>query len=130
MKPNPVVWFEIYVQNLERARRFYEAVFQCTLESLTPPEGEASTMEMLAFPMEMNASGSAGMLVQMADCPPPAGGPSTLVYFSCDDCAVEQSRVASAGGKVVKPKFAIGSYGQIALVMDTEGNTIGLHSMQ
>ena len=58
-----------------------------------------------------------------------AGGGSTIVYFKCDDCAVEESRVGPAGGQVFKPKFSIGQYGFISLVLDTEGNMIGLHSM-
>lgn len=130
MKPNPVVWFEIYVQDMARARKFYETVFECQLEPMAAPEGEASGLQMLAFPMAMEAPGAGGMLVKMEDCPRPTGGPGTLVYFTCADCAVEQSRVEAAGGKVFKPKFAIGPYGHCALVIDTEGNTIGLHSMQ
>lgn len=127
MKPNPIVWFEIYVQDLARARRFYEAVFQCRLEPLASPEGDASGMQMLAFPMAMDAPGSGGMLVKMTDAP--SGGLGTMVYFACEDCAVEQGRVEAAGGKVFKPKFSIGQYGHSAIVVDTEGNLIGLHSM-
>lgn len=129
MKPNPIVWFEIYVQDMARARHFYETVFECTLEPLAAPEGDTAEpgMEMLGFPMAMDAPGAGGMLIKM-DCPP-SGGPGTLVYFACEDCAVEQDRVEAAGGKVFKPKFSIGQYGQCALVIDTEGNTIGLHSM-
>lgn len=129
MKPNPVVWFEIYVQDLTRARQFYETVFQCVLEPMAAPEGELaeSGMEMLGFPMDMAAPGAAGMLIKM-DCPP-SGGPGTIVYFACEDCIVEQGRVEAAGGKIFKPKFSIGQYGHCALVIDTEGNTIGLHSM-
>jgi predicted enzyme related to lactoylglutathione lyase len=56
------------------------------------------------------------------------GGGGTLIYFSCVDCAVEESRVEAAGGRVLKPKMAIGAYGFISLVLDSEGNTIGLHS--
>ena len=63
MKPNPVVWFEIYVQDMERARRFYETVFQCTLEPLAPPDGTSGGVRMLAFPMEMERPGAGGMLV-------------------------------------------------------------------
>jgi len=48
----------------------------------------------------------------------------------CADCANEAARVTAAGGKLVRDKFSIGQYGFIALVMDTEGNMIGLHSMQ
>ncbi|MFT3803773.1 MAG: VOC family protein [Burkholderiaceae bacterium] len=127
MKPNPVVWFEIYVQDIARARKFYETVLQCTLEPLAAPGGEAGDMEMLSFPMDMDAPGTGGMLVRMDGVSPGGGG--TLVYFGCEDCAVEQSRVEAAGGQVHKPKFSIGPYGFCALVVDTEGNCIGLHSM-
>ena len=123
MKPNPVGWFEIYVQDMARAQRFYEAVFQTTLETL-----EANGLEMRAFKMERDLWGAAGALVKMESvCP---GGNSTLVYFSCEDCATEAGRVIAAGGQIARPRFAIGQYGFIALALDTEGNMIGLHSMQ
>ncbi len=128
MKPNPVVWFEIYVQDMQRARAFYEAVFQCQLETLASPEGEAQGMQMLSFPGDMSTMGASGALVKMDGAP--AGGGGTLVYFACEDCAVEQGRAVQAGGQVIKPKFSIGQYGHCALVIDTEGNAIGLHSMQ
>jgi predicted enzyme related to lactoylglutathione lyase len=52
------------------------------------------------------------------------------VYFHCQDCAVEEGRVTRAGGQVQRSKTTIGEYGYISLVFDTEGNMIGLHSMQ
>lgn len=128
MSPNPVVWFELYVQDMDRARKFYETVFQFKLEPLAAPDGTAAGTQMLAFPMAMDAPGSAGMLVKMDGVP--SGGGGTLVYLRCDDCAAEQGRVVAAGGQIHKAKFSIGQYGQIALVVDTEGNMIGLHSMQ
>ena len=85
--------------------------------------------EMFSFPMEMNGSGAAGALVKM-DGGPSSGGNSVIVYFRCDDCAVESKRASLNGGKVMKEKFAIGEHGFISLVSDTEGNTIGLHSMK
>ena len=128
MKSNPVGWFEIYVQDMPRARAFYEAVFQGKLEELNnPATDDFPDMEMWAFPMSMEESGAAGALVRMAGCP---SGGSTLVYFSCEDCSVEAARAASNGGKIFKDKMSIGDYGFIALVEDTEGNLIGLHSMQ
>jgi predicted enzyme related to lactoylglutathione lyase len=57
------------------------------------------------------------------------GGNSTLIYFSCADCAAEESRIAAAGGEVLKNKFSIGEYGFIASGFDTEGNMFGLHSL-
>ncbi|HJV34981.1 VOC family protein [Geomonas sp.] len=121
---NPAGWFEIYVQDMERAKKFYEAVFQVTLQRLEPP----AELEMWSFPSDRTAYGAGGALVKMSGVS--SGGNSTLVYFSCDDCAVEQERVAGAGGKVQKPKFSIGQYGFISIVLDSEGNMIGLHSMR
>lgn len=129
MKSNPVGWFEIYVQDMERAKTFYETVFEGKLDPLTSPEdSEGPAIEMWSFPLDMETQGSGGALVKMAGYP--SGGNSTLVYFSCEDCAVEESRVEAAGGRVERGKMSIGQYGFISLVYDTEGNMIGLHSMQ
>ena len=125
MKANIVGWFEIYVQDMARAVAFYQAVFNGTLEKLESPD---PGFEMMAFPMDMEQTGAPGALVKMADCG--SGGNSTVVYFSCEDCANEGGRVASAGGNIVKEKMSIGPYGFIVLATDTEGNMIGLHSLQ
>jgi uncharacterized protein len=127
MKTNPVAWFEIYVQDMPRAKAFYEAVFQGELTPMTNPDAAAFPgMDMLAFPSSMSDYGAAGALVKMPGCP---SGGSTLVYFACDDCAIEAQRAVAAGGSVSKPKMSIGEHGWIALVQDTEGNLLGLYSM-
>ena len=123
MENNPIGWFEIYVQDMGRARAFYDAVFETRLERL-----EGADIEMWAFPMEPDRPGAPGALVKMEGFP--SGGNSTIVYFTCSDCAVEARRASESGGKIFKDKFSIGQYGFIALVFDTEGNMIGLHSMQ
>ena len=74
---NPVVWFEIYVQDLPRAKRFYETVLGVTLEKLNSPIAD---MELWAFPSTQNGTGAAGALVKMAGVTP--GGMGTLVYFA------------------------------------------------
>ena len=122
---NPVGWFEIYCDDLDRATAFYEAVFGVTLDVLELP---GSPIRMRSFPMSEEGAGAAGALVKMEGVTPGPGG--TLNYFSCDDCGVEAARVAPAGGKVFKEKESIGPFGFIALAYDTEGNTIGLHSHQ
>ena len=124
MTGNPVAWFEIYVQDMARAKAFYESLFQVTLKQLSGPGPQ---LDMWAFPSDMAGYGISGALVQMEGVP--SGGNSTLVYFHSEDCAVEASKVPGLGGQVCRPKFAIGEFGFIALVMDTEGNMIGLHSM-
>ena len=127
MKSNPVGWFEIYVQDMPRAQAFYEAVFQGALSPLANPDPKGfPEMDMLAFPSAMESYGASGALVKMPGRP---SGGSTMVYFSCEDCAVEAARSASHGGAVVGEKMSIGEHGFFATVSDTEGNVIGLHSM-
>lgn len=128
MKANPIGWFEIYVQDMPRAKAFYEAVFETSLTELMNPDPNAfDAMEMWTFPMSMQNYGASGALVKMPGC---ASGGSTLVYFACDDCGIELERALKYGGTLFKGKLSIGVNGFIALVLDTEGNKIGLHSMQ
>ncbi len=122
---NPVGWFEIYVDDMARAKAFYETVLGIFLESLTDPTED--NFEMLGFPSAMDEYGSSGALLYTETVK--AGGNSTVVYFSCDDCAVEEARIEKAGGKVLRPKMSIGQYGFVTMAQDSEGNNIGLHSM-
>jgi uncharacterized protein len=132
---NPVVWFEIYVSNMERAKAFYEAVFAVKLEKMPAPTEEIGKMEieMWSFPANKEATnttyGACGMLVRMEGFSPGSGG-ATIVYFGCEDCVIEAARVTENGGSIFKEKMSIGEHGFIALVYDPEGNMIGLHSMQ
>lgn len=123
---NPVVWFEIYVQDMKRARKFYEQVLDIKLEVLPTPNDMNDDMEMLAFPMEMKEDGASGALVKMDGFK--AGGNSTIVYFRSDDCAIEEAKVAKAGGKVMNSKQSLGEHGFMILATDTEGNMFGVHS--
>ena len=86
---------------------------------------------MWSFPMDkesgMSSYGTGGMLVKMDGFAPGFGG--TLVYFSCDDCAVQVARAAANGGSLFQEKTSIGEHGFFALAKDTEGNLIGFYSM-
>ncbi len=126
---NVVGWFEIYVDNMERAVAFYQTVLEYKLESMSDPA--ESGMQMMSFPMDedpMQKYGAPGALVKMDGFGPSSGG--TIVYFAVKDCAVEESRVAGAGGQVIRPKQSIGEFGFISLCKDTEGNIFGLHSQE
>ena len=125
MKGNPVVWFEIYVQDMPRSKAFYEKVLGGSLTRLDSPDPD---IEMWAFPMEQNAAGAGGALAKMKGVP--SGANSTMVYFGCEDCAVEAARVSGAGGKMMKEKFSIVPYGFIDIGNDNEGKAFGLHSMK
>lgn len=124
-KMNAIGWFDMYVNDLERATAFYETVLAQKLEKMGDPTGET---QMMSFPTDMSVYGAGGALVKSEYSRPGAGG--TMLYFSVDDCAVEESRVALAGGKVVRPKFSIGDFGWVSLCEDTEGNVFGLNSMK
>ena len=123
MTMNPVGWFEIYVDDMARARAFYETVLALELTALG-----GGDLDMWMFPAHNGMPGSTGALAHVAGMP--AGNNSTLVYFSCEDCAVEAGRVRDAGGELLRDKMSIGEHGFVAHAKDTEGNMFGLHSMQ
>ncbi|MEZ5059811.1 MAG: VOC family protein [Saprospiraceae bacterium] len=125
---NPVVWFEIYVNDMPRARKFYEMVFNLKMNEMPMPD-TGEEMQMLFFPADMESKNRAsGALVKMEGFA--AGNNSTIVYFMSSDCDIETSRVENSGGKIFKPKMSLGDYGFMSLVVDTEGNMIGIHSMR
>jgi len=123
MQGNPVGWFEIYVEDMDRARAFYEAVFGYPLTKL-----HSSPLDYWSFPHAPGEPGAGGGLVKLEGVKPDGGG--SLVYFHTEDCAIPEARVVAAGGQVHRPKFAIGPHGFISHCSDTEGNMFGLHSMK
>ena len=123
---NPVVWFEIYVDDMERASKFYETVFDLKLEDMPNPTED--NLQMKSFSGNMDSYGINGALAKMEGFK--AGGNSTLIYFESADCSTEEQRIEKAGGKIHKSKMSIGSHGFISLFYDSEGNMVGLHSME
>ena len=123
LKPNPVNWFEIPVNDLSRATKFYETIFDTELSL-----NEMGPSKMAWFPMEREGSGSGGSLHKTEGYTPSAQG--TLVYFSVDDIEGVLSKVEKNGGKKLEEKSSIGEHGFIAIFQDTEGNRIGIHSMK
>lgn len=119
---NPVGWFDIHVANLERAKTFYEKVFNTQLIDL-PVEWGKQAM----FPFNPDRPNISGALVERNDFQ--ANPNNTVIYFETDDCLKEESRIKEAGGKVVQSKLHIGEFGFIAIFIDSEGNTLGLHSL-
>jgi len=124
---NPFTWVEIYVEDMSRAQKFYETVLQIKMIPMETP-GDFEDLEMVSFPWAEGETNISGALCKTSEMKPGIGG--TLVYFTCEDCAIESSRVEKAGGQVLQQKFQIGEYGFVSTVMDTEGNSIGLHSNQ
>lgn len=126
MKQNAVGWFDIYVNDMDRAETFYGEVLQREFEMISDPTDTSIIMK--GFVTDMDSYGAGGALVKREGAGPVTGG--TIVYFGVEDCAVEELRVKGSGGKVISPKMSIGEYGFVSVCMDTEGNLFGLSSMQ
>lgn len=124
MQRNVVGWFEIPVTDMERAVTFYESVLDVSLQRQT-----MGPLDMAWFPMLDGAMGSPGSLVKHDFYVPSQEGP--LLYFTAHsgDLRNELSRVEDAGGSVVVPRKQVSEeYGYMAVITDTEGNRIALHS--
>lgn len=127
MQNNVVGWFEIPVENMERAVKFYETVFDLKLERVT-----IGNSDMAWFPWVDDGTGAPGGLI----CNKEHYKPSTdgvLIYFTAHsgDLNNELERVEPAGGIVIDPKRLITEdIGYMAIIFDTEGNRIALHSRE
>jgi len=119
---NPVNWFEIPANDLNRAKGFYEYVLGVQLAVK-----EVGPLQMAWFPMIRNGPGATGSLVKADGYKPSTAG--TLVYFSVHDIEATLTKVKDKAGRVLTPKTSIGQYGFIAHFRDCEGNRVGLHSM-
>jgi predicted enzyme related to lactoylglutathione lyase len=118
---NPVGWFEIPVEDLDRARRFYETVFEIEM-----PLHEMGSAQMAWFPMVEGAPGAAGALMKAEGYVP--SGTGIEIYFTAPDMEETLERAAKNGGEVLMGRTGIGEYGFIARFRDTEGNHIAIHS--
>jgi uncharacterized protein len=123
MEMNPIVWFEIPANDIERAKSFYETLLGVGLSL-----NEMGPLKMAWFPMKEGVSGATGSLVQAEGYVPSHSG--TVVYFSVDDINGTLDKANANGGKTLLPKMDIGEYGFIAHLEDSEGNRVALHSMK
>ncbi|MDN5202850.1 VOC family protein [Fulvivirgaceae bacterium BMA10] len=121
---NAVNWFELPVNNMERAIEFYNNILGINLS-----KASNGPMEMAMFAADHENYGACGALVK-ADGYNPADSGSIVYLNGGEDLSDPLNRVESAGGKVVMPKTSIGENGFIAHFIDSEGNRVALHSMK
>ena len=122
IKTDAVNWFELYVNDFNRAKKFYETTLKTTLA-----ENEMEGCHMGIFPFD-EKNGIGGAITKMGGMPPGAGG--TIVYLNVEgDLDGVLQRTTANGGEVIKSRLAIGPHGFIGIIKDTEGNVVGLHSM-
>ena len=119
---NPVNWFEIPVNDIPRAVRFYEAVFGVSLQTM-----EMGPAQMAMFPMVQGGQNAGGALVKTDGYTPSHAG--TIIYFSVADIEGTLRKITAAGGSTIVPKMSIGEHGYFAQFQDSEGNRVALHSM-
>ena len=117
---NSVNWFEIPVNDIAKAKAFYESALGLELT-----ESEMGPNKMAWFPMEMGAAGAAGTLIKGDGYRPSHDG--SVVYLHVDKIDPTLAAIAAAGGKTLMPRISIGEHGFIAHFEDTEGNRVALH---
>ena len=122
---NTMYWVEIPAKNFERAKKFYETIFDVTMNLVSIPRGKYAT-----FPLDMEGLGAGGAIVE-GDGYEPSGNGAIIYMDRGEDLDTPLSKVEGAGGKIILPKTkngANGEFGFIAHFIDSEGNRIGLHS--
>ena len=124
MFKNAISWVEIPATDLNRAQKFYETIFDIKMIPLETPE-----IKMRMFPLE-DMMGVGGALCDSGGFHRPSTTEGPLVYLNANpDVQIVLDKVETAGGKIIVPKMNIGQYGHMAVLTDTEGNRLALHSV-
>ena len=119
---NAIFWVEIPAKNFNRAKKFYETVFDIEISMVPIPRGKYG-----AFPLDAKALGAGGGIVEGDGYEP--SDKAAIVYMDrFEDLNIPLAKVEKAGGKILFPKTENSGFGFIAQFIDSEGNRIGLHS--
>jgi predicted enzyme related to lactoylglutathione lyase len=123
---NAISWFEIGTSDLNRATKFYETVFGVTLTPL-----DLDNIKMRMFPLVDMMTQVGGAIVDSGGFHKPSSTDGPLIYLNGNpDVQNVLDKVEAAGGKIMVPKTLISpEYGYMAVILDSEGNRIGLHSV-
>ena len=124
---NALNWFEIPVSDFERAKKFYEAIFDYQM-----PENMMGKVQMGFFLYDFQNGKVGGAICKSEIHKPSQDG--SLVYLNCQpNLQVVLDKVENAGGKIIIQKTKISedqNLGYWALITDTEGNNVAFHSME
>lgn len=118
---HPINWFEIPTADLERAMKFYGAIFDIEMQPL-----DLGDLRFGFFPMQEGATGATGALVHHAQYAPSHEG--TLIYFAVQDIDAVLARIEANGGATLRARQAVGDFGFVAFFQDSEGNRVALHA--
>ncbi|HQY11329.1 MAG TPA: VOC family protein [Ferruginibacter sp.] len=123
---NAISWFEIPTTDIDRAQKFYEAIFGISMMPMDMPN-----IKMRMFPLDDMMTQVGGALVDSGGFHKASATEGPLIYLNGNpDVQNVLDKVQGAGGSILLPKTEISpEYGFMAVIMDTEGNRIGLHSV-
>lgn len=123
---NAISWFEIPATDIDRAQKFYEAIFQITMVPM-----DFGGVKMRMFPLDDPMKGVGGTIIDTGGFHKPSATDGPLIYLNGNpDLQIILDRVESAGGQILVPKKTISDqYGDMGIFMDTEGNRIALHNI-
>jgi len=123
---NAISWFEIPATDLNRAQKFYEQIFNIKMNPMDLPQ-----IQMRMFPLDDMMNGIGGAIVKSNGFHNPSASEGPLIYLNANpDVQAILDKVEQAGGKIMVPKTEISpEYGYMAVLIDTEGNRVGLHSV-
>lgn len=121
-----ISWFEIPTNDIDRAQKFYETIFEIKMVPMDNP-----ALKMRLFPLDDMMTGVGGSIVKTEGFHIPSATDGPLIYLDANpDVNIVLGRVEGAGGKILVPKTQISEdYGYMAMFLDTEGNRIALHSV-
>lgn len=123
---NVISWFEIPTTDINRAQKFYEAIFEISMTVMDFPQ-----IKMRMFPLDDPMNGVGGTLVDSGGFHKVSATDGPLIYLNGNpDVQIILDRVEAAGGKILVPKRTISEeYGDMAVIEDSEGNRIALHNV-
>ena len=123
---NAISWFEIAAIDLNRAQKFYETIFGITMIPMDLPN-----IKMRMFPLEDMMTQVGGAVVDSGGFHKASSTDGPLIYLNANpDVQNVLDKVIEAGGSIMVAKTEISpEYGYMAVINDTEGNRIGLHSV-
>ena len=123
---NAISWFEITATDIDRAQKFYETIFQIKMQPM-----DFQGVKMRMFPIDDPMKGIGGTIIDTGGFHKPSATDGPLIYLNGNpDLQIILDRVEAAGGKIMVPKKMISDeYGDMGIIMDTEGNRIALHNV-
>lgn len=123
---NAISWFEIPATDIDRAQKFYEAVFEIQMINM-----DFGDTKMRAFPLDNPMEGIGGTIIDTNGFHKPSATDGPVLYLNGNpDVQIFLDRAVAAGGRVMVPKTKISDdYGYMGFIIDTEGNRIAFHSV-